>query len=317
LREEPDIKEEKEKMKKLLVFLLVLHMFLLVGCGSTDVTGGDEPFARIMDQMDRELILQKAPERIISISPANTEIAFALGLGDRLVGVTDYCSYPAQAAEKTSVGGYSDPNLEKMIALEPDLVLADSFHKEVVLKLDEMGIPVLVLNPQSLDDIYEAVELVAVATGVKAESERLTGDMKGRISAVGERFASLNEDKKVRVYFEIYSDPLMSAGNQSIVHEIITLAGGVNIFADLDTTYPVVSAEAIVERDPQVILFPNYHGTEEFIAGLLQDRSGWGKVAAVENERVYGVEDDIFSRPAPRFVDAVEAAAKLFYPELF
>ena len=307
-------------MKKIIIALLILLMLALVfsGCGSKDVTdGGDEAFARIVDQMDRELVLQKVPERIISISPANTEIVFALGLGDRLVGVTDYCSYPSQASEKTSIGGFSDPNLEKIVALEPNLILADSFHKEVVLKLDEMGIPVLVLNSQSLQEIYEAIELVAIATGVEAEFEILVSDMKGRISAVEERLASIEDDKKVRVYFEVYSDPMMSAGNQAVINEIISIAGGLNIFADIDSTYPVVSAEAVVKRDPQVILFPNYHGTEEFIAGLLQDRPGWGKISAVENERVHGVEDDVFSRPSPRFVDAVEAAAKLFYPERF
>ncbi|MDO9535190.1 MAG: cobalamin-binding protein [Bacillota bacterium] len=307
-------------MKKILIILLVLHTFLLVfsGCGSTDVTGGgDEPFARIVDQMGRELLVPKVPERIISISPANTEIAFALGLGDRLVGVTDYCSYPTQAQDKTSVGGYSDPNLEKIVALEPDLILAGSFHKEEVLKLDEMGIPVLVLDPQSLEEIYESFELVAIATGAEAEFKRLAADMKGRIDAVEERLASLEEDKKVRVYFEVYSDPLMSAGNKAEINEIISLAGGINIFADIDGTYPVVSAEAVVKRDPQVILFPDYHGTEEFNAELLQERPGWGEIDAVKNGRVHAVENDVFSRPGPRFVEAVEAAAKLFYPDLF
>lgn len=307
-------------MKKMLIILLILHTFALVfsGCGSTDITGGEgEPLAIVVDQAGRELVIQKVPERIISLSPSNTEIIFALGLGDRVVGVTDYCTYPPQAKDKPKIGGFSEPNMEKIIALEPDLILLGSIHKEELIRLEEFGIPALVLEPHFLEEIYEALELVAVATGADAEFERLSAEMKGRIGAVEEKLASLEEEEKVRVFFEVYSDPLMSAGNQAVINEIIFLAGGINIFRDIDSTYPVVSAEAVVKRDPQVILFPNFHGTEQFIDGMLQERAGWGKIAAVENERVHFVEDDVFSRPGPRVVEAIENAARLFYPHLF
>ena len=277
----------------------------------------DEPFAAFTDQKGRQVTLTRQPETIVSLSPTKTEIAFALGLEERIVGVTDYCNYPPAVENIQKVGGFSDPNIEQIVALAPDLVLASSLHQEQVEKLEALGIPVMVLYARNMDDIYQGLELVGAATGNDAQAADLVHSMKARIEAVQSRLADQDTKEPVRVYHEVYSDPLMSAGGNTIIHQVIILAGGENIFGHVSEDYPVVSAEAILESEPQVILFPLYHGTAEFMVEEMKQRPGWQQLPAVQNGRIYGVNDDIFSRPGPRVVDAVEMAAEILYPDLF
>jgi len=305
-------------------FWLVLAALALTGCGAGNGAPDEPaepeeapPFARLTDQMDREVRVPDEPERVVSLSPTKTEIAYALGLGDRLVGVTDYCNYPPEVEDIQKVGGFSDPNVEQIVALEPDLVLAASIHQEEVEKLEEMGVPVLVLYARNLEDIYQGMELVGTATGNEAEAREQVDSMQERIEAVKSRLEMLDIGEPVRVYYEVYNDPLMSAGGRTIINEVISLAGGKNIFVDVEEEYPVVSAESILDSEPQVILFPKYHGTAELIIEEMRERPGWDELPAVQDERVFGVHDDVFSRPGPRVVEAVEEAAKILYPALF
>ncbi|MEW5784453.1 MAG: cobalamin-binding protein [Bacillota bacterium] len=305
-------------MKNVLLLLIGLSVFLLSGCaGGDNEAGSGAPFAVVTDQAGREVVLQDVPERIVSLSPSNTEIVFALGMADRVVGVTDYCNYPPEAEAKAKVGGFSNPNLELILELEADLVLAGSLHEEFIPRLEEMGIPVLVLAPETLADVYASLMLVAEVTGSTEQGELLVAEIQERVSRVQAALGSLNEDEKVVVYYEVYSDPLMSAGAGTLINEIITLSGGRNIFADLAEQYPKVSAESVVERQPQVILFPDYHGSAEIMAEQMTERPGWESIPALRENRAYAVHDDAFTRPGPRVVDAIEQTAKLFYPGLF
>ena len=320
-----------KKTKLLLVMLLILTTMVVIftGCQAEDANGvveepslteGDaalEPFAILVDQMDREVIIPQLPEKIISLAPSNTEIAFALGLGERIVGVTEFCNYPLAAEEKQRVGGFDGPNMELVVELEPGLVLASSLHKEPVEQLAALGIPVLVIVPESLASVYEAMELIAEAAGVPEKAAKIIAGMQAELVAVQEKLADLPEEKKVRVYYEVWNAPLMSVGTTSFIHEIITLAGGVNIFDDVTDNFPTVSGEVIAERNPQVILFPRVHGGTELCAESLSERPGWGGISAIENERIYGVTNDTFSRPGPRLIQAIREAAELFHPERF
>ncbi len=313
----------------LLLFILTVVVMVFAGCQSEDINGAvdeplvtedpvtEKPFAVLFDQMDREVIIPQLPERIISLSPSNTEIAFALGLGDRIVGATEFCNYPPAAAEKQRVGGFDGPNMELILELEPELVLASSLHKEAVEQLATLGIPVLVIVPESLASVYAAMELIAEAAGVPEKAAEVITGMQTELAQIQEKLADLPEEEKVRVYYEVWNDPLMSVGTTSFIHEIITLAGGVNIFDDITDNFPTVSGEVIAERNPQVILYPFFHGGVELSAEVLAERPGWGRISAIENERIYGVTDDIFSRPGPRLIQAIREAAELFYPERF
>ncbi len=298
------------------LFLLILFL-LTAGCAPEYQEGEHEATVVVEDYKGRSVEIPEDPQRIISLSPGNTEIAYALGLEDRLVGVTDYCNYPPEAEDKTSIGGFQDPNMEKIVEMEPELVLAGSMHEDEVFKLEDLGISVLALVPETLEDIFETLEMVAVATGNTEEYHGLEEDLSDRLDEVKEAVEGIPEEERVRVYYEVYSDPVMSAGEGSLVHEVVTTAGGLNIFSDIAERYPQVSQEKILEEQPQVILFPDYHGTADMLAGEMGDRPGWESLPAIEEERIYAVDDDVFARPGPRLIDAVEMAAEIFYPEYF
>ncbi len=271
----------------------------------------------VTDQMGREVIVESTPERIISLSPSNTEVSFALGLEDRIVGVTEFCDYPPEAAEKDLVGGFDSPSIEKIVELEPELILASTIHEEEVGRLEEMDIPVLVVESSELTELYDSITLVADITGVSDTGEELIASMQERIGAVEDIVADIDEEERTLVFYEVYSDPLMTAGKGAFINEIITLAGGINIFGDVEENYPQISAEKVAERQPEVILYPDYHGTADFVLEEMAARPGWENVPAVVNERLYSVDDNTFARPGPRVVEAVEEAAEIFYPDKF
>lgn len=271
----------------------------------------------VTDQMGREVVIEEVPQRIISLSPSNTEIAFALDLEDRIVGVTEYCNYPPEALEKEHVGGFATPSIEKIVELEPDLILASTIHEEEVPRLEELDIPVLVIESSNLIELYTSISLVAEITGVPATGEQLIASMQQRIQVVEAAVAEIPEEERVHVFYEVYSDPLMSAGSGAFINEIITLAGGINLFGDIEENYPQISAEVVAEKQPDIILFPDYHGTAETVLDDMAGRPGWENVPAVEDEKVFAISDDTFARPGPRVVEAVEEAAEIFYPDLF
>ncbi|NLM51816.1 MAG: cobalamin-binding protein [Firmicutes bacterium] len=299
--------------KSYLIFALVLLMLAAVGCSEATEKEQDGPFATLVDQMGREVVIAKQPEKIISVSPGNTEIAFALGLDDLIIGVTDYCNYPEAALAKEKIGGFSTPNVEKIIDMKPDLVLAGNMHQELTAQLEELGITVLTLAPKNMAEMYQAVELAGKASGYEDRAAELIEEMQSRLAVIQEKLAAIPEEKRVKVYYEVYSEPLMTAGGTSLINEVIKHAGGINIFADLEEDYPMVSEEMILTRDPDFILYPLFHGSEELnIAG----RPAWQGVTAIKNGNVHGVTDDSTSRPGPRLVDAVEEMFGVFYPEL-
>ncbi len=320
-------------MKKelfIVLSILFIAMLLTVGCGApgdpemSDPEAGigqpsDESASELIvtDQMGREVTFDAIPERIISLSPSNTEVIFALGLGDKVVGVTEYCNYPPAAQEKEIVGGFSTPNMERIVELEPDLVVASTIHDQEVPIMEELGLKVLVIESATLAELYESMAILAGVTGVQDTGASLINEMQERIKAVQLIVEQVAEEDRVKVYYEVYSDPLMSAGRNALINEIISFAGGVNIFGDLNESYPQVSAEIVAERQPQVILYPDYHGTADLMVETMLARPGWGNIPAIVDNKVYAISDDAFARPGPRVVDAIEEAARIFYPELF
>jgi iron complex transport system substrate-binding protein len=302
-----------------LIFISLL--FLVSGCAQFMDTDGREGQGHnhfevvLEDDLGRQLRLSKKPERIISLAPSNTEILFALGLAERIAGVTEYCNYPAEARQKPKAGSFSEPNIEQVVALKPDLVVAASLQAEELVRLEELGIPVLALNPTSIKDVYHSIELLGLAAGEEHKARQLVAEIKARIEAVGEKLSKIPErGRPVRVYYEVYADPLMSIGSACVIHELIEAAGGENIFSDIKEPYPIVSAEAVISRDPEVIIFPDYHGTEGFLANEIKSRPGWGVITAIAGGCIYGLDPDKVSRPGPRIGEAVEELAGLFYP---
>jgi len=271
--------------------------------------------------------LSAYPNRIASLAPSNTEILFALGLGDKVVAVTKFCNYPynfsawVAAGNMTSVGDFTAPNMEVIASLNPDLILATGgVQEKTVSTLRELGHKVLVLDPTNVNGVLQDIKLVGKATGKNAEATLLVNDLTSRIDAVTAKVA--NAASKPKVYYEVWYDPtsLWCAGSKAWQNELIEKAGGINIFADQQLDYFQSSAEAVIKRNPDVIVVPSSHGFEEpfwVSFDAIKARPAWNSISAVQNNKLYQIDGDIIARAGPRVADAIETLAKFFHPELF
>lgn len=300
-----------------ILLALALLLSLLTACPSPPKEATSFPI-EITDQLGRVVKLDRVPQRIISLAPSNTEILFALGLGDRIVGVTDYCDYPPEAKEKPSIGGFSTPNIEKLVALSPDLILATSIHEgRIIPQLEERGMTVLALAPKTLDEVLEAITLVGETIGKEEKASELVAAMQDRIKAVTDKTDTLPQNQRPRVFYITWHDPLMTAGLGTHHDELIRKAGGTNIAQDL-TGYADISLEAVIEANPEVMIAGVGMGTGkdlpfQFVATEPRLRN----TDARQNNRLYKIDTDLCSRPGPRIVDALEKFAEFIHPELF
>jgi len=278
----------------------------------------------LVDRMGNVVTFTEPPERIVSLAPSNTEIVFAIGAGNNVVGVTDYCDYPynftawIEAGNMTSIGSYWGPSIEPIVALEPDLVLATSASIDAANSLKNLGYAVLIIEGKTIDDVLQDILMVGRATYNNAEASALVIEMRARLDAVATQLMGATTTPKV--YHEVWGDPLMSVGPGTFLDEIITLAGGTNIFNDATTSWPIISAEAVIEKNPDVMFFPDmYMGVGNFYETIeaVVSRPGWDVITAVQNEALYEIDADISSRNGPRVVDALEQIAKMVHPEIF
>ncbi|HEY66539.1 MAG TPA: cobalamin-binding protein [Caldilineae bacterium] len=274
----------------------------------------------LVDGLGREVTIDRVPARIVSLAPSNSEILFAVGAGDQVVGVTKYCNYPPEACEsKEIVGGFSAKSIsvEKILALEPDLVLAaGKIHQPIIEALEQLDIPVVALTASTFDDVYANIELVGRLTAHEEQAAEVIAEMKARVAAVTEAVASIPEEQRLKVFWETWDEPLMTAGPSTFIGQMIELAGGINIFADVTEDYPQISAEEVVQRNPDVILGPDSHG-EKLTPEQVAQRPSWSQINAVKNGRIHLVNGDIVSRPGPRLAEGLEAIARALYPDLF
>jgi iron complex transport system substrate-binding protein len=303
--------------------LLALLIIALVGCAGTQAPEASEPAGAevpesvsVVDDAGRTVEIVSNPQRLISLAPSNTEILFALGLGDKVVGVTDFCNYPEEAKSIEQIGSYFDPSIEKIFSLSPDLVLAITGLPEVIAKLEELGIPALILDPSDLEGVLANIQLVGKATGAEKEAEALVSEMRGRIAVVTEKASEVKE--RPRVFCEIdATDPSKpwASGPGSFMDAMIRLSGGTNVAADAESPWPQLSAEEIIAKDPGIVILADskYGVTAESV----KERHGWEVITAVKEGAIYDIDDDLISRPGPRIVDGLEAVARIIHPELF
>ena len=271
--------------------------------------------------------MTSVPQRIISLAPSNTQILFAIGAGDRVVGVTDYDHYPynftawIEAGNMTSIGGFSTPNKETIASLHPDLILATNINDPDVVTLRNLGYNVLVLNPNDVNGILHDITMVGTATGAAQNATATVNSINKEISDINTKIAAANETKPL-VYYEVWTPPLMSVGSTSFINDVIQKAGGQNIFENETQQYPTVSSETIVQKNPDVILLPTEManpGEAPFYGSVdqVKARPGWSAISAVKNNRVVIVNGDLFAEAGPRVAEQIDAAAKAFYPDLF
>lgn len=238
-------------------------------------------------------------ERIVSLSPSGTEIIFALGLGDKLVGRTDFCTFPEEAKKIDSVGGFDGKSfsLENILAFNPDFVyLSNGMHNHLINSLENFGIQVFVSDINSIEDIFK--EIISVSKLLNASEVGLN-----YVSKMKKELNNLKEDSSdVNIYCEIFNSPFLTCGKKSFINDIIEYAGGKNIFYFLDSTYPQVSEESIIVNNPQIILAPDYSEND---LNKIYSRNGWQNIDAIKNKKVFSVSGDIFTRPGPRVLEAV------------
>ena len=296
---------------------LLLVLALLASAPSACASAPEAP-GTITDDLGRSVNISELPEHIVSIGPSTTEILFALGLGDNIVGCDKYSDYPAQTADIPKVDAFSSPAtiVEVIVGWEPDIVFALWYSEpDWASSIESYGIPVFLFAPQDVNDILSAIELLGEATGTEEQAAELTVDMGERIEAVTSVAAGASRPK---VFYEIDgTDPARpwTAGPGSFVNDLIGLAGGDNIAASGPSEGFQMTAEAIVDADPEVILLGDvlWGTTPESVVA----RPGWSGITAVKNGDVYGVNSDVASRAGPRIVEALEEFARLIHPELF
>lgn len=300
-------------------FLLVTLLIALLAACAPQAPATQAPAdLTFTDGLGREVTLNESPQRIVSLAPSNTEILFAIGAGDQVVGRDELSDFPEEEKAVTNIGSTFDAlNTELIVSLNPDLVLAAEINTpEQVKQLEDLGLTVYYLkNPTTLEEMYGNLELVAQMTGHQDEAAALVESLKARVAAVDEKIAPLSS--RFSVFYELdATDPSkpFTAGKGTFITQLIDRAGGYNIAGDLEG-YPQLSLEQVVAADPAFIILGNarYGVTPESIA----QRPGWENLSAVKNGQIFPFNDDLVSRPGPRLVDALEELAKLLRPELF
>jgi len=279
----------------------------------------------ITDDAGRTITIQSEPQRIVSLAPSLTETLFALGLDDKVVGVTQYCDYPPEVktlveqGKITIIGGYTTPNVEIIIGLNPDLVLGHKLMGEDNLKsLEDAGITVLVFEPEDIDGIYSQIERIGKATGKEEDAASLINAMKARIGAVKQKVSVVSE--KVRVVQMCWLEPIWVSGGKTFINAAIEAAGGINVFSDTITGYATVSPETVIGADPDVIIYTSMGLTVSPDEVKEKIRELFGPTKAVQNDRIYlliGDAASMLERSGPGIVDGIETLAKIFYPSLY
>ncbi|MDH3995824.1 MAG: cobalamin-binding protein [Desulfobulbaceae bacterium] len=284
------------------VFIFLLQAVLLIA-GS------------VTDQVGRTLVVPENPTRVIALAPSITEIIYDLGQEKRLVGVTQYSTYPSEAELLPRVGSYVRLDIEKIVALKPDLCLAtkDGNPKHIVDKIVSLGIPVYVINPQNLQQIMDTITRLGSLLHAEQTAAALVSDMEKRIGQVQARVKNMPD--RPRVFFQIDAEPLFSAGTDTFIHELIELAGGINTTAG-EVSYPRYSWEDIIVLQPEIVLISSMAGglAPEY---LLNSWKKWNLLSAVKNDQIFVVDAELFDRPTPRLVDGLEVIAAIIHPELF
>lgn len=308
-----------------ILFALALTVTSLVGCGrpirsqpaKTDSDSAPAKETVVVDRLGREVRFTTVPQRIVSLSPATTELLFAIGAGPSIVGATRHCDYPPPACEITRVGGGTLEGIsrEMIIGLEPDLVLCkwDS-HEPLVDVFERVNIPVVAIGPESLEELFDEATLLGRVTGQESNSRELIERMSQRLTVLTSWVDKMPRADRRTVFYEVWDEPLMTAGPGSFIGELLEIGGMENIFADTTLRYPRISSEVVVDRSPDVILAPSTHSTRVNLEQLVA-RPGWGQLKAVRERQVFLIDGDQVSRCGPRLLDALEQMIRAVYPE--
>jgi len=268
----------------------------------------------VHDLAGRTVSIPDNPLRVVSLAPSVTEIIFALGEGNRLKGVTQHCDFPAEAQSLPKVGSYVHLDLERIVALKPDLCIAvrDGNPKEVVMELESFGIPVYTVDPRNLETAVDTVLEVGRLLNATTKAQHLANEMRTKIEKVKECIAKT--ELRPRVFFQIGAAPIVSVGKNTVIHELIVAAGGQNL-AEGPATYPRFSMEQVLALQPDIIIITSMT-KEQDLEELCAEWKKYGGLPAVRDNRIFFVDADLFDRVSPRLIDGLETLAGIIHPEL-
>ena len=267
-----------------------------------------------VDDLGRKIFLAKAPTRVISLAPSITEMLYAIGLHDEIVGVSEFCDYPPAAKQKPKVG-YTNPNIEVIVSLQPDLVLAPRafLRADLLAKLEQLKVPTFVVDPESFEEIPSRIQTVGRIVNRSASADGVAMAMRQRIAVIRSKMEAVAQ---VRVLYVLNSQPLITVGPGSYIHQVINMAGGFNIASQTTVPYPHLNMEAVLKEDPEIIIFP-IGNAEGISPAEQQEWLRWTSLSAVKQGRLHQISADVLNRPGPRIVEGLEALARIIHPEVF
>lgn len=307
-------REKLEKQKVARIFAAILAAVALLsacrgGGVNPDTVLPQQQLRQVTDDLGRTVPIPQKIRRAVSLAPNLTEIIFAVGAGDRLVGVTTFCNYPEEARAIAKVGDTMTPNMETIVALKPDVVFVSTASQiETFMKtLEANGIKVYVTNPNSLDGVFANLRQFGELFGTQAIADKLIADQEKRVSLVWDR---VGDQKPVRVFVQISKEPLFTIGKQSFLTAILEKAGSVSVTKDVETAYPKISKETASALTPEAIILSDSEDNKE-------PNEVFKNSPISKNGRIYKVDADLLSRPGPRLVDALEQIAKDLHPDTF
>lgn len=293
---------------------LIVCTLLVAACTANQKVSPEGPVTReLTDDAGRRVSLPARVNRVISLAPNLTEIVFAVGAGDRLVGRTSYCDYPAEAKAVAEVGDTLRPSLERIIALRPQVVLISTASQLEIFtqQLQNQDIAVFVTDPHDLDGVFRTIEQIGEIVGQKQEAQLLLQKLRERASAVEE---AVKAKPRVRVFYQVSGEPLYTIGRDSFLTDLMRRAGGESVTADVPGAWPRYSDESALAARPEAIILPtggSMGAANSSVADALRQSP------AVLSGRVYKINDDYLARPGPRSLDGLEAMARALHPEAF
>lgn len=252
--------------------------------------------------------------RIISLAPSITEILFALDLDEDIVGVSSHCDYPQGVLAKEKVGSFSQPNIEKIISLRPDLILLTGLEQQLIAeKLKKLKLNFLLVYPSNIEGLLSSIRKIGEATGSQHEAEYLINEINEQVDELKEKVGQIPQDNRKTVFIEIWYDPIITTGGSSFVNELIELAGGINIASDTPRAYSMISPELVISRNPDCIIL-GYMNQVSFNEQRIKARTGWENISAVRNGKIFNnIDPDLILRPGPRCIQGAREIYRRLY----
>jgi len=292
-------------IRKLCLIAFVIHLLLI-----SSIEGKE----RILtDEIGRKVKIPNAPKRIISLAPSITEVLFALGLQEKIAGVTDFCDYPEAALNKPKIGGFINPSIEKIVSLKPDLIVGtrDGNRMEIIHRLSGLGFSVFLIDSKSFDGVIRTIGNIGEIAGRQNESRRITRDLMARKEYVLTRTRSL---PKPKVFFQVGYAPIITVGRGTLADDLIRLAGGESISEHESLSYPLYSIETILLKAPEIIIMSSMESKRDCL-NLVKMWQNWRSIPAVKINAIYVVDSNLVDRPTPRIIEGLEVMMRIIHPE--